>query len=115
MVKEDALLLLLGPGICNTPPADAITIVEELGCMPLAVGIVRAYINRTGMPFKTYLEIYRKKRAFLLKNGQDVNRNQYTYNVATVWDLSFKKLREQNKVASLIICACAFLNSDAIP
>src|SRR3954469_17699764 len=57
MLKEDALLLLLGPKTYNTPPPDAVKIVEELGCMPLAAGIVRAYIDRTGIPFKDYLEI----------------------------------------------------------
>ena len=115
MAKEDALLLLLGPEIYDTPPADAVKIVEELDCMPLAVDIVRAYIDRTGTSFKAYLEIYNKKRAFLFKNEQDMNRNQYAHNIATVWNLSFEKLRERSKLASLIIGACAFLHPDAIP
>src|SRR4051812_31408093 len=83
--------------------------------MPLAVDMVRAYIDRTGMPFKDYLEIYTKKRAFLFQNEQDKNRDPYEHNVSTVWDLSFKKLHERSKVAGLIIGACALLHPDAIP
>src|SRR3954453_18565354 len=115
MVKEDALLLLLGPEICYKPSADAVKIVEELDCMPLAVDMVRAYIDRTGMPFKAYLDIYNKKRAFLFQNEQDKNPKLYAHNVSTVWNLSFQKLRERNNVAGLIIGACAFLHPDAIP
>jgi hypothetical protein len=115
MVKEDALLLLLGPEICGKPSLHAVKIIEELDCMLLAVDMVRAYIDRTGTLFKTYLEIYSKKRAFLFKNEQDKGRNLYVHNVATMWDLSFKKLHEQSSIAGLIIGACAFLHPDAIP
>src|SRR3954471_3550546 len=70
MLKEDALLLLLGPEIYKPPPANAVKIVEELDCMPLAIDVGRAYIDRTGTSFKAYLEMYNKKRAFLFKNEE---------------------------------------------
>jgi hypothetical protein len=115
MLKEDALLLLLRPTIYDTPPVNALKIVEELDCMPLAIDMAQAYINRTGTSFKVYLELYNKKRALLFQNEQDKSQNQYPHNLATVWNLSFKMLSEHSPLAVLIIGACAFLHPDAIP
>ena len=115
MSKEDALLLLIGPKKIGIPPTYAMKIVEELDCMPLAVDIARAYIDRTGTPFEKYLEMYSRKHTVLFKNTQDMHRNQYKHTVATVWNLSFEKLHERSTVAGLILGACAFLHPDAIP
>src|SRR4051794_13193968 len=48
MSKDDALLLLVGPEERSTPSKSAMEIIEELDCMPLAIDIVRAYVDRTG-------------------------------------------------------------------
>jgi hypothetical protein len=55
------------------PPADAVEIMEELDCMPLAIDMVRAYIQHTGTSFKAYLGLYSRKRGVLFKNEQDKN------------------------------------------
>ena len=115
MSKEDALLLLIGSDEQGATSIHAAEIIKEMDCLPLAVDIIRAYIDRTGTSFKDYLEMYRKNNAVLLKNMQDSYSDEYIHNLATVWDLSFKKISEQNPVAVLLLGICAFLQPDAIP
>ena len=115
MSMDDALLLLLGPGKQSAPPEYAVKIIEELDCMPLAVDIVRAYIFRTKISFKDYLEMYREKNAFLFKHQEKTSTIRYKHTVATVWKLSFDKIGERDSIAGLILGACAFLHPDAIP
>ena len=115
MSKEDALLLLIGSDEQGVTSIHAAEIIKEMDCLPLAVDIIRAYIDRTGTSFKDYLEMYRKNNAVLLKNMQDSYSDEYIHNLATIWDLSFKKISEQNPVAVLLLGICAFLQPDAIP
>src|SRR4051794_6180901 len=115
MSKDDALLLLVGRDKQSTPSSAAVEIIEELDCMPLAMDIVRAYVDRTGTTLESYLKMYKMKSSILLENKQDMNVDQYKNTIATVWDLSFEKIVDQNKVAELILNNCAILQPDAIP
>src|SRR4051794_16501080 len=115
MSNDDALLLLVGPENHRTPSESATGIIKELDCMPLAIDIVRAYVDRTGTTLESYLKMYKTKNSILLENQKDVNVDQYKSTIATVWDLSFEKMGSQNKLAELILSNCAILQPDAIP
>ena len=70
--------------------------------------ILRAYIDRTGITLKSYLKMY-KNNDILLRNMKDTNLDQYKNTIATVWDLSFEKICDQNKFAELILSYCVIL------
>ena len=92
MSKGDTLLLLVGSEKLSTPSEFAVKIVEELGCMSLAIDIVHAYINHTETTLKSYLKMNKKKNDILLKNIKEMNIGQYQNTIASIWDLSFEKI-----------------------
>jgi len=115
MSKDDALLLLVGRDKQSTPSSAAVDIIKELDCMPLAMDIVRAYVDRTGTTLESYLKMYKTKSSILLENKKDMNVDQYKNTIATLWDLSFEKMGGQNKLAEVILSNCAIRQPDAIP
>ena len=123
MRHDDALLLLLGskdiphensPEWENARFACARKIVVELDYMPLAVDLARAYVRRTRTSLKEYLTMLNKERDILFAYRDD-SSEQYNHTMATVWQLSFQRVRQQDPVAAQILEACAFLHPDAIP
>ena len=124
MHSNDALFLLLRSKDIpheNSPEwesprfAYAQKIVMELDHMPLAVDLARAYIHRTRTSLKDYLAMFNKERDILFAYHDDSISDQYKHTIATVWQLSFERVRQQDPVAAQILDACAFLQPDAIP
>ncbi|KAA6413397.1 MAG: hypothetical protein FRX48_03143 [Lasallia pustulata] len=73
MDKHDAILLLLKAAYLPKPfkkyKADASAIVDELGCLPLAVDQAGAYIGRGFCTINTYLEVLSRHRKELLDHS----------------------------------------------
>src|SRR3954463_8433708 len=59
--------------------------------------------------------MFNKERATLLAYYDDAIFDQYNHTIATVWQLSFERVRQQDPVAAQILDACGFLQPDAIP
>ena len=123
MRHDDALLLLLGSKAIpheNSPEwengrfACARKIVVELDYLPLAVDLSRAYVRHTRTSLKDYLTMLNKERDILFTYRDD-SSELYNHTMATVWQLSFQRVRQQDPFAAQILEACAFLHPDAIP
>jgi tetratricopeptide (TPR) repeat protein len=90
------------------------TIVSEMDGLPLALDQAGAYIEETGCSVATYLDIYRKQRAELLKRRGGL-KPDHPLPVASTWSLSFQKVEAANQAAADLLRLCAFLAPDAIP
>ena len=87
-------------------------LAEALGNLPLALEQVGAYIQETGISFSDYLKLFQKSQKELLGRGKP---DAYPDTVATTWDLSFRKAREEVPASSDLLNLCAFLAPDEIP
>lgn len=112
--EATALLLRLvkDPGKDPGVPIEATTIVKELGFLPLAIDHAAAYIRVTGDIFN-YLQSYRSNTRELLNwRRRGYAPDQIT--VATTWDMSLKRLKEEGGNSTELIRLLAFLNPDEI-
>jgi tetratricopeptide (TPR) repeat protein len=125
MDKEEGALFLLrrakvlsaDASLDLVPEVDrrnAETIVSEMDGLPLALDQAGAYIEETGCGVATYLDIYRKRRAELLRRRGGL-KPDYPLPVASTWSLSFQKVEAANLAAADLLRLCAFLAPDAIP
>ena len=90
----------------------ALQISHELGGLPLALDQAGAYLKATGANLAVYQQLYEKHRTQLLKERRSAD---YRESVATTWDISFRKVEQQNPAAANLLHFCAFLAPDAIP
>jgi tetratricopeptide (TPR) repeat protein len=122
-LEEGTLLLLRRANVLETdaPLAKAAqedrtkaeAIVREMDGLPLALDQAGAYIEETGCGISGYLELYKKRRADLLKK-KDRSSPEYPNTVATTWALSFQQVEQANPAAAEILRLCASLAPDAI-
>jgi len=87
-------------------------LVEELGCLPLALEQAGAYIEENGSTVAAYLDTFRTHRAEILAEGE---LRDYPAPVATAWELSFRAIEEDAPVAAVLLELLAFLAPDDIP
>jgi tetratricopeptide (TPR) repeat protein len=119
-----AMLLLLRAGLVahgasleTASPSDvslASEITEELGGLPLALDQAGAYVEETQCGLARYLQLYRTRRAVLLRRRGGLALD-HPEPVATTWSLSFEKVEQQNPAAADLLRLCAFLHFEAIP
>ncbi|HXX21851.1 MAG TPA: tetratricopeptide repeat protein [Terriglobia bacterium] len=125
MLPEDGALLLLrrakivkpdAPLSAATGPAceTAMNVSKDLGGLPLALDQAGAYIEETGCGLSSYLDLYRQRRAELLKRRGGFGRD-HPESVATTFALSFDKVASASPAAADLLRLCAFLHPDAIP
>jgi energy-coupling factor transporter ATP-binding protein EcfA2 len=125
MLPEDGALLLLrragiikadGPLTTATDAARgaAMEISRELGGLPLALDQAGAYIEETRCGLASYLDLYRQRRAELLKRRGGFGRD-HPESVATTFALSFERVASANPASADLLRLCAFLHPDAIP
>ena len=94
--------------------ADALSISQELGGLPLALDQAGAYIEETKCSLADYLQFYRTQRAELLKARGGLVPD-HPEPVATTWSLSFAEVEKRSAAAADLLRVCAFLHPDAIP
>jgi len=90
-------------------------LAKELGDLPLALEQAGAFITETGMPIPEYLKAYREKKLALLEKRKPFD---YLGTVATTWEISFQKIREDpdvGPVAEDLLNLCADFAPDDIP
>jgi tetratricopeptide (TPR) repeat protein len=88
-------------------------LADELGDLPLALEQAGAYIEACGCSIADYLDLFRDRRRELLERGQP--SQDYPDTVATTWELSFQKVKEESPVAADLLNLCAFLAPNDIP
>ena len=91
---------------------EAYKIVQELGCLPLAIEQAAAYI-RTSRNIGEYLITYKKERQELL-DWRSTGNYPYNYTVATTLRMSLERLKLSHPNAIALIQYLAFLNPDEI-
>lgn len=92
---------------------EAIEIVKEVGCLPLAIEQAAAYIREASQDIFKFLPAYRGNSRPLHEQKPDGN-SMYPYSVATTWRLSFQQIEKNNMDAVQLLRLFAFLNPDII-
>ena len=111
MQPEEALAFLAKR--TNDPDSEAaVTLVETLGYLPLALEQAAAYIRETSSSLAHYQRLFQEHHAQLLQQGHLAT--EYPDTVATTWELSFQKVQEASLAAVDFLNLCAFLAPDAI-
>jgi tetratricopeptide (TPR) repeat protein len=86
---------------------------QELGELPLALEQAAAYMEACNQPISGYLQLFRQRHQELLRQGR--SSQDYPDTVATTWELSFNKAKEESPAAADLLNLCAFLAPDDIP
>ena len=93
-------------------------IVQELGCLPLAIEQAAAFIRESKRPIDAYLPLYQKNRSIRqkLQKWTPKGNRKYHYSIATTWQMSFDLVRwdAESPHAALLLQLLAFLNPDII-
>lgn len=88
-------------------------IAEALGCLPLALEQAAAFLDHTPtMPPEDYLQLLRNIPAQVLSEGEMPSN---VGNIATVWNLSLERIRNDNPAALQLLDIIAYLAPESIP
>jgi tetratricopeptide (TPR) repeat protein len=102
--------------LCRRAPhladEDASALAEQLGDLPLALEQAAAYLDQTGLSAAEYLHLLRVRACDLFARGQ-VADHQDT--IATLWSLTFQRLRDTHPEAVDLLHLCAWLAPEPIP
>ncbi|MDN3359126.1 FxSxx-COOH system tetratricopeptide repeat protein [Actinomadura sp. DC4] len=91
--------------------ANALDLGTALGFLPLAVEQAAAWLETTGVPAETYLEMLQTQTAEILATDAPPD---YPAPVASTWALSFRQLSEASPAAARLLRLCSFFASDPI-
>ncbi|KAH8833241.1 hypothetical protein DL96DRAFT_1705245 [Flagelloscypha sp. PMI_526] len=111
---EAVSLLLLGVEVNGGQETQKIVreIVQELGCLALAVNQARAFLAKQICSLKDYLRMYRDNRKTLLADRAVQSGDDYTYTVYATWTISFNQLSEE---AALFLRLLCYMHHRSIP
>ncbi|KAA6415805.1 MAG: hypothetical protein FRX48_00523 [Lasallia pustulata] len=104
MERDDAILLLL-KAACLTRPVEkyeaaASAIVDELGCLALAVDQAGAYIGSGFCTINAYLEVFSRHRKELLDQSSSFKgASRYGLAVYATWDISYEAIQRKQSRA----------------
>jgi len=88
---------------------DCKKLVNELGCLPLALAQAGAYIKIHKDSYRDYLDAFKRNGTELFSE----NNPTYAETVASTWNISFRKIKK-NKAAKQLLHLCAFLAPEKI-
>ncbi len=87
-------------------------IAEELGRLPLALEQAAAWLDRSQMPGREYLELLRSRGADLYASRQPGDRGD---TIATLWEISIGRITAENPAAVQLLGVCAYLAPEPVP
>ena len=87
-------------------------IAGELGHLPLALEQAAAYLDRSAMPPRAYLDLLRRRAAELYARGQVNGRHE---TIATLWDITLERISTEDLAAVVLLEMCAYLAPEPIP
>ena len=109
-MDEAIRVLLQKAGISGSISEDhqeARSIVELLGCLPLAVDQAGAYISTRRKTLSSYLRLCRERQSEILKFKPRLG--EYEKSVFTTWDINFDQVeRDSKEVSDLLLLFCFF-------
>jgi transcriptional regulator with XRE-family HTH domain/tetratricopeptide (TPR) repeat protein len=109
-LKVATRLLLERTG--QTDVRAARTVARTLGCLPLALEQVAAFVQVSGRDLAGYAELLRTRLLELMGEGKP---DDYPRPVASTWQLSFERIERELPAAAALLRLCAFLAPDDIP
>lgn len=92
-------------------------IVQELGCLALAVTLAGSYISETpwlSCDLRQYLHEYRTQRKQALSQKARPYKHRYSDSVLSAWEISFNAVERRSPIAARLLNLMAFLNHDDI-
>ncbi len=123
----DAVALLTQQSQTNQAiSTDAKTIVERLGCHPLAITQAGAYIRKRKLGLCEFMDHYNRRRRIILENTPQLSvyrkrlgnaEKETSMNVFTTWELSFQQLQSQvseNSIEAKLLTLFAFFDEKDI-
>jgi len=94
---------------------DAMTLVQILGYLPLAIEQAGSYIRTKGVSVSRYIGLYRLNQSDALKEALPMSHKvYYEHTVATTWKISFEEVDSRDILASELLRLIAFLNGAKI-
>jgi hypothetical protein len=112
VLDPEAAVNVMSARVRSIDRAVAGEIATELGWLPLALEQAAAFLDRTEMAAADYLNLLRTRTADMLGRGRIAARDD---TVATVWNLSFERLKKERPAALMLLDVCAYLAPEAIP
>jgi tetratricopeptide (TPR) repeat protein len=103
---------LLSRRVNTLSPADANSIAEKLGDLPLAVEQAATWLATTAMTARGYLKLLDEHLPRILNEPPP---SDYPHPAANTWRLSQKRLREANPAAAYLLELLAFFAPEPIP
>lgn len=109
---------MLAPGgsldqVDSKTRATAGAIVDEVDALPLALDQAGAYIEETKCSLQRYLTLYRKYHQYFLRQRGNPAID-HPNSVTTTLLLSFKRIKQANRLAADILSLCVFLDPNTI-
>lgn len=114
MERDEAIAFLL-KRTRQTDAGAASELADALGYLPLALEQAGAYIDETGRTIPAYLKLFKTEsaRQKLLRRGSTAT--DYPNTVATTWEISLRRVKDESPAAEDLMNLCAFLAPDDIP
>ncbi|KAH8825458.1 hypothetical protein DL96DRAFT_1816978 [Flagelloscypha sp. PMI_526] len=112
--NEAISLLLLGVEVDEGEATKKIAkeIVQDLGCLALAVNQARAFLAKQICNLEDYPRLYRENHRALLADETVQSTDNYEYSVYTTWTISFTQLSRE---AALFLRLLCFMHHRSIP
>ncbi|KAJ7049026.1 hypothetical protein C8F01DRAFT_1379150 [Mycena amicta] len=116
LVVDDAVVLLLKCAGLDTDKhkTQAVAVVKELYCFPLAIIQAGAFISRIPSlheDISDFIPLYQKNQAALLSKKPEQSQGDYKLTVYTTWEMSFKQLKP---AAAEFLQLCSFIHFEGI-
>lgn len=98
----------------NTAQGLAMKAAQEVGCLPLAVCQMAGFMSETETSLEEFLQLFRdrQQRKELLAIQPEAALTDYSFTVATAWDLALSSLDTES---TALIRLYAMLDPDSIP
>ena len=111
LVRSESVAILRGR-VPTLSAADADSLADALGDLPLAVVQAAGYMADTGMPAAEYASLLATQATKILDQGRPAS---YPRSLAAVTQLAFDRLRDEDPAASELAALCAFFAPELIP
>lgn len=89
------------------------TLINSLGCLPLALEQAGSYIYESKISISEYNIMFNKYKKEFLRRGRPYKDKMDT--VATTWEISFTQIKESSPLGKLLLNFYSFLAADVIP
>ncbi|GLB08582.1 hypothetical protein AtubIFM57258_004479 [Aspergillus tubingensis] len=98
----------------------ALSLLEQLACLPLAITQAAAYINENSIGLSDYLQLLRDQEPHVIELLSEEFEDEMRYKdmqkpVALTWFISFQQIQQLNKLAADYLSFFACINPRDIP